>query len=85
MSAGTEPDFPQKGRALQEAVRLCDPLWRMRVERRVTLLLFNGLLFMVVLLYALSYGIMPHSSPPAALEPPPAFLEASPEFTEMYE
>lgn len=46
-----------ESRALNESVRLGNPLQRMRSERRVALLVFNALLLAAALMQLLGYGI----------------------------
>ncbi len=63
-----------ESRALQERVRLGNPLQRMRSERRVALIVFNALLLAAVLMQLLGYGIpisqekLPVPSPTAVME-----------------
>ena len=64
----------KENRSVQEKVRLSNPLQRMRSERRVALLIFNGLLLMAALMQLLGHTFQEkHVVPP--VEPPPLSLE----------
>jgi hypothetical protein len=64
-----------ESRALQERVRLGNPLQRMRSERRVALIVFNVLLLAAALMQLLGYGIpIAHEEMP--VQPPLTVMES---------